>query len=72
MILDRARFVVFELLGWLLCELAFKTHCFGPFALAYHGGCWCYGKGTDPGIRCGALVANPRYGGADEPMYVRK
>ena len=44
---DRARYVLFELLGWLLCELAFKTHCFEPFSLAYRAGCWCYGKAEE-------------------------
>ena len=44
---DRARYVLFESLGWLLCELAFKTHCFEPFSLAYRAGCWCYGKAEE-------------------------
>jgi hypothetical protein len=68
---DRIRYAVFEKLGYALCELAFRTHCLGPFALAYRAGCWCYGVGTDAGIRCGALIANPRYcPGGDEPMYI--
>ncbi len=45
---DRVRFEFFERLGWLLCELAFKTDCRGPFALAYRAGCRCYGKAGDP------------------------
>jgi len=45
---DRVRYEVFERLGWLLCELAFKTDCRGPFALAYRAGCWCYGKADPP------------------------
>ena len=38
------RYFMFETLGYLLCELAFKTDCCGPFALAYRAGCWCYAK----------------------------
>jgi hypothetical protein len=71
--LDRASYELFERLGWLLCELAFKTHCFGALALAYRAGCWCYGKSTEPGVRCGALLPNPRYGTSDdEPIYIQK
>jgi hypothetical protein len=59
------------MLRYLLCELAFKTDCRGPFAYAYRAGCWFYGKGTDAGIRCGALVSNPRFRpGGDEPLYI--
>ena len=34
-------------LGWVLCELAFKTGCRGPIAFAYRAGCWCYGRADD-------------------------
>ena len=34
-------------LGWLLCELAFKTGCRGPFVYAYRAGSWCYGRADD-------------------------
>jgi len=34
-----ACFVIFETLGYLLCELAFKTSCRGPFTYAYRAGC---------------------------------
>jgi hypothetical protein len=40
----RARFYLCDLLGYALCELAFKTDCRGPFAYAYRAGCWFYGK----------------------------
>jgi hypothetical protein len=70
---DRIQYEVLERLGYALCELAFKTHCFGPFALTYRAGCWCYGKGDDAGIRCGALVANLAYrAGIGEPLYIPK
>ena len=39
----RAAYWTCEWVGWLLCELAFKTHCIGPFAYAYRAGCWFYG-----------------------------
>jgi hypothetical protein len=71
--LDRAMFRTCETLGHSLCELAFRTDCRGPFAWAYRAGCWCYGKATDAGIRCGALVANPRFrAGGDEPLYIAR
>jgi hypothetical protein len=34
----------FGALGYWLCELAFKTDCRGPFALAYRAGFWCYAR----------------------------
>ena len=34
---------IFNTLGYLLCELAFKTDCWGPFGWCYRAGCWCYG-----------------------------
>jgi hypothetical protein len=43
----RAKYLLFESLGYALCELAFKTDCWGPFAYAYRAGCWCYGKAED-------------------------
>jgi hypothetical protein len=71
--LAHACYLTFELLGYAFCELAFKTHCWGPFAWAYRAGCWFYGKATDAGIRSGALVDNPRYRpGGDEPLYISR
>lgn len=35
---------IFEALGWVLCEAAFRTGCRGPMAFAYRAGCWCYGQ----------------------------
>jgi hypothetical protein len=68
---DRIIYRSFDPLGYLLCDLAFKTDCRGPFAWAYRAGCWFYGKADDAGIRCGELIANPAYRlGADEPHYV--
>jgi hypothetical protein len=46
-VLKQLTFQIWEALGWSLCELAFKTDCRGPFALAYRAGCWCYGKAED-------------------------
>jgi hypothetical protein len=43
----RITYCVMESAGWCLCELAFKTDCRGPFALAYRAGCWCYGRAED-------------------------
>ncbi len=40
-------------LGFLLCELAFKTDCRGPFALAYRAGCWFYDKTEEASERRG-------------------
>jgi hypothetical protein len=40
----RVRQAILEMLGWILCELAFKTDCRGPFAYSYRAGCWSYGK----------------------------
>jgi hypothetical protein len=37
-VLDRLTFRTLDALGYLLCELAFKTGCRGPFAWAYRGG----------------------------------
>lgn len=69
--LDRLTYRVGDLLGYCLCELAFKTDCRGPFALAYRTGCWFYGKAGEAGIRCGALRENPAFGtDEDQQMYV--
>ena len=69
----RVRYAVLETLGYLLCELAFKTDCRGPFAYAYRAGCWCYGKAHDLGVRCGALVKDPDYReGGDQPQYIQR
>jgi len=71
LMIDRAIYYVSEALGYLLCELAFKTDCRGPFAWAYRAGCWFYARATHWGIRSGALVENPAYRpGSDEPLYV--
>jgi hypothetical protein len=71
--IDRAHYWICEMLGYALCELAFKTHCWGPFTYAYRAGCWFYGNSTDAGIRCGALIANPAYrAGGDQPLYIQK
>jgi len=73
MMLDRFVYRLFDTLGWLLCELAFKTDCRGPFAWSYRAGCALYGKATVSGIRCGDLVKNPAFRpGSDEPLYVRR
>ena len=42
--LNRTAFRFCDGLGYVLCELAFKTDCRGPFAFAYRAGCWFYGK----------------------------
>ena len=69
--IDRAIYLLSEGLGYLLCELAFKTDCRGPFAWAYRAGCWFYGKATESGLRSGALFENPAYRpGDDEPLYI--
>jgi hypothetical protein len=70
---DRIIFLLLDALGYLLCELAFKTDCRGPFAHAYRAGCWFYGHGTDAGVRSGDLIENPGIRpGLDEPLYVRR
>ena len=43
----RLKSEIWDSLGWVLCELAFKTGCRGPFAFAYRAGCWCYGRADD-------------------------
>jgi hypothetical protein len=69
---DRFFYRLFEALGWLLCELAFKTDCRGPFAWSYRVGCRRYEKATNAGIRCGELVENPAFrAGSNLPFYVR-
>ncbi|MGB6538544.1 MAG: hypothetical protein WBF58_21585 [Xanthobacteraceae bacterium] len=71
MLLDRLTCRWGHALGYLFCELAFKTDCRGPFQYSYRLGCWLYGHATDAGIRCGELVQNPAFGsGTDEPLYV--
>jgi hypothetical protein len=73
LLIQRVVFHVADGLGYLLCELAFKTDCRGPFAWTYRAGCWLYGNGTDAGIRSGELVENPACGaGSEAPMYVRR
>lgn len=46
-------------LGWLLCEMAFRADCWGPFAWAYRAGCAAYHAEVDLGERWGFLVENP-------------
>lgn len=70
---DRATYELGERLGYILCELAFRADCRGPFAYAYRAGYWFYGKATDAGIRSGALIANPACrAGNGEPLYIPK
>ncbi len=42
--LDRIFGRLCDTVGYLLCELAFKADCRGPFAWCYRMGCWFYGK----------------------------
>ncbi len=44
MYLDRLTYRLSDALGYLLCELAFKADCRGPFAWCYRVGCWFYSK----------------------------
>jgi len=72
-LVDRASYLLSDTLGYLLCELAFKTDCRGPFAWAYRAGRWFYGKATEPGLRSEALFENPAYRpGGDEPFYTSR
>ena len=71
--IDRLTFWYCEMAGYALCELAFRTHCWGPFSWAYRAGCWFYGKADEPGIRSGELVPNPAYRpGGKEPTHLRR
>jgi hypothetical protein len=71
--IDCITFHVCEELGYFFCELAFKTHCWGPFAWAYRAGCWFYGKADEPGMRSGELVPNPAYRpGGEQPTHLRR
>jgi hypothetical protein len=45
--IGRAKYWICEILGYALCELAFKTDCWGPFAWCYRAGCRCYGKAEE-------------------------
>jgi len=47
----RVAYWVCEALGYVLCELAFKTDSRGPFASAYRAGCWLYGKADEMGVQ---------------------
>ncbi len=70
---DRLTYHLGDALGYLLCELAFKTDCRGPFAYAYRTGCWLHGQATDAGLRCGELVQNPAFArGSGEPLYISR
>jgi hypothetical protein len=42
-----------DVAGYVLCELAFKADCRGPFAWAYRLGCWFYGIGGDAVLQSG-------------------
>lgn len=65
------KFCIFELLGYILCELAFRTDCWGPFSYAYRACCQAYEKSSTYGLACGALVPNPDFGkDKDEPMLI--
>jgi hypothetical protein len=33
---------LYQALGWLFCEIAFKADCRGLFAYSYRLGCWFY------------------------------
>lgn len=73
MLLDRTKYRLGEALGYLFCEVAFKTDCRDPFQCSYRLGCWLYGIATEAGIRCGAVVENPAFGRElDEPFYIRR
>ena len=72
-IVDRLTFLYCEMAGFALCEIAFCTHCWGPFAWAHRAGCWFYGKADEPGIRSGELVPNPAYRrGGKGPTHLRR
>ena len=45
--MHKLKFEFWDTLGYVFCELAFKTDCRGPFAYAYRAGCWCYGRADD-------------------------
>jgi hypothetical protein len=70
-LLDRIKYRLGEALGYLFCELAFKTDCRGLFQYFYRLGCWLYDIATDAGVRCGELVQNPAFGHElDQPFYI--
>ncbi len=70
---DRLTHQIGDVLGYFLCELAFKADCRGPFQYAYRLGCWFYSQATDAGVRCGHLVGNPAFGrDLNAPFYVRR
>ena len=64
------KFCFFELLGYLLCEIAFKTGCWGLFKYAHMAGNWAYGAADDYGNKCGAFIENPKWGQEDEPRFI--
>jgi hypothetical protein len=69
--IDQLTFLYCDMAGNALCEVAFRTHCWGPFAWAYRAGCWFNGKAGELGIRSGELVPNPGCGpGGRRPMYL--
>jgi hypothetical protein len=78
-IFDNVIYRLWDWFGYWLCEIAFRYWnwnadridiAFGLPRLSYQLGCYCYGKGTDAALRCGALVPNPKYPGEHEPRYI--
>lgn len=72
---DRISYRIWDFAGYWLCEFVFrmwrgKLQWMPGLGLIYRMGCWCCGRGTDAGVRCGALVPNEKFGGENEPMYV--
>jgi hypothetical protein len=71
--MDRITFWYCDMLSYALCELAFRTHCWGPFSWAYRAGCWLSEIADEAGIRSGELFLNPDYApGRKGPMYLRR
>ena len=67
----RAVVTVLDWLGWLFCELSFRTPEWLPHVWSYDVGCRLYGAALGLGVRHGVLVVNPKYGEPGEPYYVR-
>jgi hypothetical protein len=71
--IDRIAFWYCDMLSYALCELAFRTHCWGSFAWAYRAGCWFSEIADEAGIRSGELVPNSEYRpGSIGPMFLRR
>lgn len=65
--------LLYRILGstaWVLCEIAFKTDCWGPFAWFYRAGCYVYHLEIVFGERHGFLVPNPRAHETDQPRLI--